>query len=114
MGDFNLESNDKKLESFINTFGLYSLNKKATCFKSPEGRCIDLLLTNKKYSFFNTKTFETGMSDHHKMVYTIFKTKHIKLSPKYIKYRCYKKYSEESFRLDLSQNIHGQHDFTTF
>ena len=114
MGDFNLESNDKKLESFIYTFGLYSLNKDATCFKSPQGRCIDLFLTNKKYSFFNTKTFETGMSDHHKMVYTIFKTKHIKLSPKYIRYRCYKKYSEESFRLDLSKNIHGQYDFTNF
>ena len=114
MGDFNLESNDTKLEPFIVTYGLYSMNKEATCFKSIKGTCIDLLLTNKKYSFFHTKTFETGMSDHHKMVYTIFKTKHIKLSPKYIKYRCYKNYSEESFKLDLACSIRDQTDFAKF
>ena len=84
MGDFNIESNDNKLESLLETYGLYSLNKEPTCFKSIKGTCIDLLLTNKKYSFFNTKTFETGMSDHHKMVYTTFKTKHIKFPIKYI------------------------------
>ena len=59
-------------DNIVGTFpfqnNLYSMNKDATCFKSPNGTCIDLLLTNKKYSFFNTKTFETGMSDHHKMI----------------------------------------------
>ena len=114
MGDFNLESNDNKLESLIDTFGLYSMNKEATCFKSIKGTCIDLFLTNKKYSFFHTRTFETGMSDHHKMIYTIFKTKHIKLSPKYIKYRCYKNYSVDSFKFDLAASIHKQTDFAKF
>ena len=30
-----------------------------------EGSCVDLILTNLKYSFKFSTTFETGLSDHH-------------------------------------------------
>ena len=73
-----------------------------TCFKSVEGKCIDLLLTNRKHSFQHTNTFETGFSDHHVMMYTMFKTTFSKGAPKILKYRCYKKFSEENFFKDLS------------
>ena len=53
--------NDHKLSSLIHT---------PTCFKSASGRCIDLLITNCKHGCFNSKTFETGFSDFHHMVYT--------------------------------------------
>ena len=42
---------------------LYNLIKSPTCFKSTRGRCIDLLLTNSKYSFEKSHSFETGFSD---------------------------------------------------
>ena len=35
---------------------------------------IDLILTNRNFSFKNTQLFETGLSDHHHMVYTMLKT----------------------------------------
>ena len=114
LGDFNIEAHDKRMDSFINSHSLYSMNKDATCFKSPNGTCIDLLLTNRKYSFFNTKTFETGMSDYHKMIFTMFKTKHVKLPPKYIRYRCYKNYSDNLFKSELANRIHDQTDFNIF
>ena len=75
LGDFNMEVGvDVNFNPFIERHALYSLIKEPTCFKSKKGRCIDLILTNKKHSYFSSKTFETGMSDHHTMIYTIFKT----------------------------------------
>ena len=47
--------------------GLHNLIKGHTCFKG-KGSLIDLILTNRKFSFTNTQSFETGLSDHHYMV----------------------------------------------
>ena len=40
------------------------LSRKNTCFKGI-GSCIDLILTNRKYSFKHSESYETGNSDHH-------------------------------------------------
>ena len=64
-GDFNIEVTDKNLIPLIEAYEFYSLIKKATCFKSKKGRCIDLMLTNRKHSFMKSQSFETGFSDHH-------------------------------------------------
>ena len=49
--------------------------KQNTCFKGDEGSCIDLLITNLKFSFMKPNSIETGLSDHHYMIHTFFKTK---------------------------------------
>ena len=64
MGDFNLEPHYKRLRYFLNSNNLVNLVKTNTCFKG-SGSCIDLILTNRKYSFKNTTSYETGLSDHH-------------------------------------------------
>ena len=51
-------------------FNLESLINTPTCFQSEKPRCIDLILTNKKSLFKNSKTFEDGISDHHQFVST--------------------------------------------
>ena len=51
-------------------FNLESLINTPTCFQSEKRRCIDLILTNKKSLFKNSKTFEDGISDHHQLVST--------------------------------------------
>ena len=79
--------------------------KTPTCFKSVKGRCIDLMLTNNKHSFFGSQTFETGFSDFHHLIYAILKTTYVKLPPKKINFRDYKKFSEPNFRIDLAQNL---------
>ena len=106
IGDINLEVTDKKLASFIETHDLYSLIKEPTCFKSLlNPSCIDLILTNRKYCFQNSKTFCTGYSDFHKMTYTMMKLSYVKMPPKKLEYRCYKLFNEEHFLADLSQAL---------
>ena len=48
--------------------------KKTTCFKNPaKPICIDLIITNKPGMFQNSKTYETALSDFHKLVVSIMK-----------------------------------------
>eukprot|EP00794_Sanderia_malayensis_P018339 gene18339-20183_t len=84
---------------------LHNLIKSATCFKSSKGRCIDLILTNRKHSFMHSKSFETGFSDHHHMIYTILKSTFEKVYPTKITYRDYKTWSQEKFENELSSNM---------
>ena len=53
IGDFNMTTENKNLEVFMNWFGLECLIKKLTCFQSKNSSCIDLILTNKKDLFKN-------------------------------------------------------------
>ena len=82
---------------------LSNLVKLATCFKSSRGTLLDVLLTNKPKSFQKTFVCETGLSDCHKLVATIFRSTFIKLAPKVVKYRSYKNFDEKQFCLDLDQ-----------
>ena len=80
IGDFNLEPSTGLLKNFMNSNALSSLIKVDTCFKG-KGTRLDLILTNRKYSFKNTNTFETGLSDHHHMIYTMLKSTFEKAEP---------------------------------
>lgn len=50
------------LESLINTY---------TCFQSSIPAFLELILTNRKEFFENSKTFEVGTSDHHLLTLTL-------------------------------------------
>ena len=60
------------------------------CFKGDGGSCINLLIKNSKFSFMKTNSFETGLSDHPHMIYTILKTKFEKSEPTKLIYRNFK------------------------
>ena len=100
MGDFNLEPSTVLLKHFMNKNAFYNLIKVSTSFKG-KGTCIDLILTNRKYSFKNTNTFETGLSDHHHMIYTMLKSTFEKAEPIKLTYRDYKNFSFDRFKADL-------------
>ena len=72
-GGFNLEPSNPSIASFMNIQNLFNFVKNNTCFKG-EDLCIDLILTNRKYSFKNTFSFKTGLSDHHHLIYSVIKT----------------------------------------
>ena len=74
------------MREFVDLYNLINLIKTTTCFKRT-GSCIDLLLTNQKYSFKNTNAFETGLSDHHFLIYSVLKTSFQKIEPKRLIYR---------------------------
>ncbi len=102
---FNLDTSNLTLPPLIENNGLCSMIKTPTCFKSQEGRCIDLMLINMKHHFFASQKFETGFSDYHHTIYTILKTQYVKLPPEKVKCRDYKNFSEESFRSCLVQKL---------
>ena len=97
-----MEVTQLDLQSFIDQQELYSLIRSPTCFKGKAGRCIDLMLTNRKHGFMLSQSFETGFSDFHHMIYTVLKTKYNKIPPITIKYRSYKKFSEHEFLGDVA------------
>ena len=71
MGNFNTTPNNPKLSEWIADHELCVLISEPTCFKSINPTCIDNVLTNKKTRFMKTLTFETGLSDHHKLIGTM-------------------------------------------
>ena len=69
--------------------------KTNTSFKG-KGSCIDVILTNRKYSFKYINPAEIGISNHHHLIYTMFKTAFSKTEPKLVRYRKYKTFNFES------------------
>ena len=78
----NMEATDSEMSPLTKGHNLYSMIKSPTCFKSKIGRCIDLMLSNKKYNFMHTQSFANEESDFHTMIYTMFKTTFVKLPTK--------------------------------
>ena len=102
-GDLNINLSDPKSDTqnhfsdLRDTFALTNLVKDKTCFKNKDRILLDVLLTNKPNSFQKCVTTETGLSDCHKLVSTVFRSTFIKRPPKTIKYRSYKTYDKQIF-----------------
>ena len=62
-------------------------------------------MTNRKHSFQYSKTIETDISDYHRRVFTMFKTKFVKLPPKRFIYRFYKNFNKDVFLSELGKNL---------
>lgn len=73
MGDLSLELNNPVVLDFLNEYGFTNLIKRITSFKGDRS-CIDLILSDYKYSFKFSTTFEAGLSDHHHLIHSMFKT----------------------------------------
>ena len=102
MGDFNTERSDFFLKTFLNSNNLYKLVKSNTWFKGKD-TCIDLFLTNRKYSFKFSGWYKTGISDHHDMIYTMPKSCFSNTKPKLLNYIGFKFFSEEASKKILAK-----------
>ena len=94
IGDFNLELSSPSMLSFMDSQNFVSLIKNKTRFKGT-GSCIDLILTNRKYSFTNTSLYESGLSDHQHLIYSVMKTTFKCKEPKKLIYRNYSNFQNE-------------------
>ena len=113
-GDFNLEPSNPSIASFMNNQNLFNLVKSNTCFKG-KGSSIDLILTNRKYSFKNTCSVETGLRDHHHLIYSVIKTTFKSEETKKLIYRDYSNFSAECFKDDFMFSIcQEKHDYSDF
>ena len=78
MGDLNIDTSDKTkdtscyLSDLCDTFSLKNIITGKTCFKKITDTLIDILLTNRPRRFLKTGIFETGLSDHHKLILSFF------------------------------------------
>ena len=113
-GDFNLEPTNPVMMNFMDSQNFINLIKNNTCFKGV-GSCIDLILTNRKYCFKNTSSYETGISDHHHLIFSIMKTTFGSEELKKFLYHGYKTFSYESFKNDLiSKTVDDHVDYLKF
>ena len=87
--------------------------KQNTCFKDDGGSCIDLLITNWKFSFVRTNSLKTDLSDHH-MIYAILKIKFEKLEPKKSIYRNFKQYDSDQIELDIFNSMSAMRTHAVF
>ena len=105
-GDFNSEISEHDLASFFTFYNFKSLINKRTCYKIPDNSsCIDLILTNCLIYFQNSSTFETGLSDFHKLILTLFKSEIPEQQPNMTPYRNYKRFDRETFEIVISKKI---------
>ena len=106
IGDFNMLESNTDLSEFITSHKLYNLIKSPTCFKSRENpTAIDHIFTNRKYSFMESHTIETGLSDFHQLILTCMKSTFVKLPPKKLEYRDYGKFDENKFLSDIVKDL---------
>ena len=80
---------------FQNLMQIYNLSphiKEPTCFQSHNPTCIDNFLTNQKAMFKLSRLFETGLSDHHKLISVVMKG-----LPRKKVYRSYKNFCLGTF-----------------
>ena len=69
--DFNLEPTKPVMMNFTDSQNFINLIENNACLGV--GSCIDLILTDREY-FKNTSFDETGISDHHHLIFLIMKT----------------------------------------
>ena len=112
LGDFNETEDGNNMKSFLDEQGCENIVKAKTCFKSTEGSCIDLIVTSRPNMHQLTQVFETGLSDHHLMIYTMLKSTYTKLGPVVLKSRSYKGFSEDYFLNDLRLNLKSDGNFS--
>ena len=79
---------------------LINLIKENTCFKVQRS-CMDLLLTNKRFSFKNSNSYETGISDHQLSIHLKLKFTFFNLQQQLVLCRDYK-----SFLLTTLEWVH--------
>ena len=101
----NIVRDNTQLQNFCESFLLEHLIKKPTCYKGDTPTGIDHIITNIPKRFMKSMALETGISDHHKMIMTIFHSAFPKGKPKTFYYRCYKKFNSEQFQMELKENL---------
>ena len=115
MGDFIMTTPNPLLHELFDNFNMFSLNNERTCFKSIiNPKCIDLILTNFKNHFMKSSTFETGISDFHKLVTTTMKLNYVKANKRTIFYRDYKNLDMDLFNKNLKTVLNTFEDLQSW
>ena len=91
-GDFNITIENSNLQNLMQIYDLPPLIKEPTCSQSHKPSCIDNFLTNKKAVFKLSTLFDTGLSDHHKLISVVMKSGIFRGPPRKKVYKSYKNF----------------------
>ena len=106
LGDFNEEMSKGHKSEFCALYNFTNLIKEPTCYKNVDKpTSIDHILTNHARCFQHSGIYETGLSDFHKLTFTVLKMFYAKQKPRIIKYRDYKNVNKTTFREDLLKEL---------
>jgi len=103
MGDFNC---DAPLLAKKITFSLI-IRRLKRAFKSLSGTCIDLILSNQKFSLQNISAFDSGPSDFHHLISAELICTYLKFPPRNVTYRSYRNFDESIFLNDLANILNN-------
>ena len=91
IGDLNAEESEAMTKQYLELYGLKSLVHASTCFKSLNNpSCIVIILTNCYRSYYQS-ILSPSLSDSHKLVVTVMKSRCPKANPWQIGYHCNEK-----------------------
>ena len=111
MGVLDIDTFDKTKDTscylfdLCDTFSLKNIIAGKTYFKKTTDISIDILLKNGPRILLKTGIFETGVSDHHKLILSYFRSYFSRIPPKTIQYWKYKTFNESSFLHELDQEL---------
>ena len=91
LGDLNIVCVNIALQNFCESFLLGHLLKKPTCYNGDTPTRINHFITKILKRLMKSMVLKTGISYHHKMIMTIFRSIFAKGKPKFFYCRCYKK-----------------------
>ena len=83
------------MKSFCQIYNFINLLDKPTCYNPS---CLDLILANGPRSFQNFCTFETELSDFHKMTLPVTTSSFVKQKPRILNYHNYKFFNNTLLR----------------
>ena len=90
IGDFNDSETSPALDLFLDRQKCKRIIKNKICSKSAKGLCIDLILTSKPSLHQFTNVFETAISNHYILIYTMLHSTYTKMEPKVLSKRSLK------------------------
>ena len=105
LGDLNIVRNNTQLQNFRESVLFENLIKQPTCYKGETPTGIDHIITNTPKRFMKLMALETGISDHHNMIKTIFRSTFAKDKLKTFYYCYYKKFNLEQFQMELKEKL---------
>ena len=107
MGDFNTEMSNPHMSELCTLYNFTNLIKECTCYKNlDKPTFIDHILTNHARCFQHSAIYETGLSDFHKLTFTVLNMFYAKQKPRIVKYRGYKNFNKITFRMDLLKELY--------
>ncbi len=106
LGDLNIDmlcENNELQHDICDIYGLDNIITEPTCFKSPEGTLVDVLLVKNRKRFKNMINVFCGYSDWHHMVGCVTKLHVPPPKPCRVKYRSFKSFDENVFKKEVGQ-----------